>query len=332
MAAIETVTGPVQAGELGTTLVHEHLRTRDEAVLAQWPGSPTFGGIPERAIGPGEDYDAAVEAASAAVELGVRTICDPTAMFLGRDVEMMRRVSERTGLQVVACTGIYTYDHLPPFFISRDPDQIADLFVADIERGIQGTPIKAAFIKCAADEPGVTENVEKVHRAAARASLRTGAPIMAHSRPASDTATRQIEIFEEEGVAPEKVQIAHCGDSADADYIEGLLERGVYAGLDRYGLEMFLPYERRQAATLALLERGHAERLLLSADSCATLDWFPPEACEQMLAAGLVRDWNIRIVPERVIPDLREAGVGDEAIETMTVANPVAWLTGERPT
>jgi len=184
------------------------------------------------------------------------------------------------------------------------------------------------LIKCAADEPGVTENVEKVHRAAARASLRTGAPIMAHSRPASETGPRQVEIFEQEGVDPAKVQIAHCGDTADVDYIERLLERGVYVGLDRYGLEMFLPYEQRQATTLALLERGHAERIFLSADSCATLDWFPPEAAAAMLDAGLAKDWDIRIVPGRVLPELREAGVDEGTIETVMVRNPVAWLTG----
>ncbi len=328
MATVETVTGAVDVGALGTTLIHEHLLNRDEAVFVQWPSAESFGGLPERSIGPGEEYDAALEAARAAVELGVRTIADPTAMFLGRDAGFMRRVSEATGLQVVACTGIYTYDHLPPFFISRDPDQIAEMFVGDIEQGIQGTEIKAAFIKCAADEPGVTENVEKVHRAAARASLRTGKPIMAHSRPASETGPRQIEIFEEEGVDPAKIQIAHCGDTDDLDYIERLLDRGVYVGLDRYGLEMFLPYEQRQATTLALLERGHAERMFISADSCATIDWFPAAAAEQMLAAGLAKDWDIRIVPARVIPDLRRAGMTGEQLETMTVRNPAAWLTG----
>src|SRR5262249_4582926 len=121
---IETVTGPIDAAQLGTTLTHEHLRARDEAVHDQWPQAQTFGGIPQRSIGPGEDYDAAVEAAKAARELGVDSICDPTAMFLGRDVGFLRRVAEQTGLQVVACTGIYTYDHLPTFFASRDPDQI----------------------------------------------------------------------------------------------------------------------------------------------------------------------------------------------------------------
>ena len=170
-------------------------------------------------------------------------------MFLGRDVAFMRRVAEETGLQVIPCTGIYTYDYLPTFFASRSADQIADLYVHDIEVGIQDTEIKAAFIKCAADEPGVNENIEKLHRAAARASVRTGAPIMAHSRPASDTAPRQIEIFMEEGVEPSKVQIAHTGDTDDLDQIERILETGVWIGLDRYGLEMYLPYDQRQATT-----------------------------------------------------------------------------------
>ncbi len=329
MATIETVTGRIDSAELGTTLVHEHLRTRDEAVHDQWPDVPTSGGIPEREIGPGGEHEAALEAAAAAIALGVRSICDPTAMFLGREIEFMRAVSEQSGLQVVPCTGIYTYDHLPPFFLSRTPDQIADLFCSDIERGIQRTEIKAAFIKCAADEPGVTENIEKVHRAAARASLRTGAPIMAHSRPASETAPRQVEILLEEGVDPAKVQIAHTGDTDDLDYIERVLETGVWIGMDRYGLEMYLPYENRNRTVLALLERGYADRMFLSADSCGTIDWFPQELIEQMLAAGMAKDWDIRIVHEKVIPDLREGGMTDEQLERMLVANPVAWLAGD---
>jgi phosphotriesterase-related protein len=329
MATIETVTGPIDAGELGTTLIHEHLIASDEAVHAQFPRAGTFGGIPERAIEPGGEYGAAVEAAEAAVGLGIKSICDPTAMFLGRDVDFMRRVSEQTGLQVVACTGIYTYDHLPSFFASRDPDQIAELFVADIEEGIQGTEIKAAFIKCAADEPGLTENVEKLHRAAARASAQTGAPIMAHSRPASDTGPRQVEIFESEGVDPATVQIAHTGDTDDLDYIERLLDRGVYIGLDRYGLEMYLPAAQRDPTVLALLERGHAERMFISADSCATLDWFPANVIEQLLAAGAAKDWDIRNVPEQVLPRLREGGMTEDQERTLMVENPVRWLTGE---
>src|SRR4030095_16628518 len=164
-----------------------HVPPANAPVHNQWPSAGVAKEDPPHEGAPGEDYEIAVREAKAAVELGIKTIGEPTAMFLGRDVEFMRRVSEETGLQMIPCTGIYTYDYLPQFFLNRDPDQIADLFVHDIEEGIQGTEIKAAFIKCAADEPGVNENIEKVHRAAARASVRTGAPIMAHSRPASHT-------------------------------------------------------------------------------------------------------------------------------------------------
>ena len=327
MATVESVTGPIDAEDLGATLIHEHLRTRDDAVHFQWPSAGTVREDPPHAVEPGGDYDEAVKAARQAIELGIKTIAEPTAMFLGRDVTFMRRVAEESGLQVIPCTGIYTYDYLPVFLTTRNADQIADLYVHDIEVGIQETDIKAAFIKCAADEPGVNENIEKLHRAAARASLRTGAPIMAHSRPASDTATRQIEIFEEEGVEPSKIQIAHTGDTDDLDQIERILDKGVWIGLDRYGLEMYLPYENRQRTTRALLERGYADRIFLSADSCATIDWFPPEAIEQMIAAGMAKEWSIRIVPEKVLPELRESGMSEEQERTMMVENPVSWLT-----
>jgi phosphotriesterase-related protein len=204
---------------------------------------------------------------------------------------------------------------------------MADLFVHDIEEGIQGTDIKAAFLKCAADEPGVTPNVEKVHRAVARASVRTDTPIMAHSRPASETGPRQVEIFLEEGVPPERIQIAHTGDTDDLDYIEGLLEKGVYIGMDRYGLELFLPFEQRNATVMALLERGYAERMFLSQDFCATIDWYPPEVGKQLLESGAAKDWSMTLVHDQVIPTLRDAGMTDEQLQTMLVANPKRWLT-----
>jgi phosphotriesterase-related protein len=316
MATVESVRGPIEADDLGLTLVHEHLRFRDEAVADQWP----------HLYDENEEHTSALEAARAALANGVKTICEPTVMFGGRDVRFLRRISEEAGLQVIASTGIYSYDYLPHFFQNRDADAMAECFAHDIEQGIQGTEIKAAFLKCAADEPGVTDGVEKVHRAVARASARTGAPIMAHSRPASETGPRQVDIFEEEGVEPSKVQIAHTGDTDDLDYIERVLERGVFIGMDRYGLELFLPMERRNATVSALLERGYADRMLLSQDFCATIDWFPEETEEQLLASGMVKDWSMTLLFEQVIPTLREGGMTDQQLDTMLVENPKRWL------
>jgi phosphotriesterase-related protein len=319
MASVETVQGPVEAADLGVTLAHEHLRFRDESVVEQWP--TRYDDVADRAT--------SVQAVKDAASRGVRTIFDATVMYGGRDMAWMAGISEETGVNVVASTGIYTYDNLPQYFINRTEDQIAEHFVADIETGAQGTSIKAAFLKCAADEPGVNANVEKIHRAVARASVQTGAPIMAHSRPASNTGPRQVEIFEEEGVDMSRVVIAHCGDTDDLDYIEGLLAKGVYVGLDRYGLNIFLPTAQRNATTIELLRRGHAERLHVSQDYCATIDYFPAEVAEAMLASEGFDNWSMTMVFDQVLPVLRDAGVLDDAVEhTLFVDNPRRWLTG----
>jgi phosphotriesterase-related protein len=318
MASVETVQGAVEAEQLGLTLVHEHVRFRDEAVAVQWPNR-----YDEQL-----ELDAALLAVNAAKDRGVQTIVDPTAMFGGRDVHFMKRVADETGVRIVACTGIYSYDYLPHYFENRDVDVMADHFVEDIEVGIQGTQIKAAFLKCAADAAGVTEHVEKIHRAVARASIQTGAPIMAHSMPAVGTGPRQLEIFAEEGVEMGKVQIAHCGDSEDVEYIQGLIDSGVYVGLDRYGLEMYLPMEKRNATAAELLKRGHAKQLMISQDFCASIDWFPPEAEEMFETAGAIRNWSMTLVFDEVVPALRELGAMDDAsFETIFNDNPRRWLT-----
>jgi phosphotriesterase-related protein len=315
MPTVETVTGPVEADELGLTLVHEHFRFVDEAARAQFP----------RLYDEQAEWEAAIADARAVVGHGVETVVDPNAMFGSRDAEFSRRVARESGLNVILATGIYTYDHLPVLFLTRGEDQIADLYVADIEGGMQDTDVKAAFIKCAADAPGMTPNVEKLHRAAARASLRTGRPIMAHSQPASGTGLEQMRIFEEEGVDAAKVQIAHTGDTDDLDYIERLLDRGCWIGMDRYGLDLYLPTDRRNATVLALLERGYADRMMLSQDYCSTIDWFPPEVAEHLKATEAA-DWSMTFLFEQAIPALRAGGMTDDQLDTMMIANPRTWL------
>ena len=318
MSTVQTVQGPVAGEELGVVLAHEHVRFRDEAVAAEWP---------DRYDAQAE-LDAALAAVLAAKSRGVQTIVDPTAMFGGRDVRFMKRVADETGVRIVACTGIYSYDYLPHYFENRDIDVMAEHFVTDLQGGVQGTTIRAAFLKCAADAHGVTEHVEKIHRAVARASVQTGAPIMAHSMPAVATGPRQVEIFEQEGVDLGRVQIAHCGDTDDVGYIEQLIDRGVYVGLDRYGLEMFLPIDKRNATAAELLRHGHAERLMISQDYCATIDWFPAEAEAVFESQGAIRNWSMTLVFDEVVPTLREQGVmDDQTFDTVFVENPKRWLT-----
>jgi phosphotriesterase-related protein len=315
MAVVETVNGPIDVEQFGRTLIHEHFRAADEATRFQFPHL-----YDEQA-----EWDAAIADANAVKGHGITTVVEPSALFLTRDAAFSKRVADESGLQIILATGVYTYDHLPQVLRNRNEDQLADIFVHDIENGIQGTGIKAAFIKCAADEAGITPNVEKVHRAAARASNRTGKPIMAHSRPASGTGPEQMRIFAEEGVDPAKVQIAHTGDSDDLDYIEALLETGCYIGLDRWGIDIYLPTELRHRTAIDLLERGYADRMFIAQDFCSSIDWFPREV-QEYLKENEVPDWSMTFLFEEVIPELKERGMTDEQLDQMMVENPKAWL------
>src|SRR5437588_256090 len=109
MATVETVGGRIDAGELGLTLIHEHFFSSDEAVTAQWPHVRDYD----------REFQLAVETAQAVKSHGVKTVVEPTAMLLGRDVRASQRLAQESGLQIIVCTGVYTYDHLPQFLLNR---------------------------------------------------------------------------------------------------------------------------------------------------------------------------------------------------------------------
>jgi phosphotriesterase-related protein len=314
MPQIETASGPVDDADLGLMLAHEHLTLVTEQVHAQFPHL-----YDDEAI-----FEAAVEQVSNAMEHGVKTIVEPSCMDIGRDVHLAKRVADATGIQLVMCTGVYGqhYTFLPQYFQNRDPQALADAFLHDIETGIQGTDVKAAFLKCAVDEPGVTPDVERVLRAVAQVSQQTGRPIMAHSQPSTRRGLDIMDVFDDEGIDPKKVQIAHTGDTDDLDYIEELLARGPWIGMDRYGLDMFLPTDKRNATVIELCQRGYADRMTLSQDACGTMDWFPPE-----LKPELAPEWDFTFLWRGVLPALSDGGVSDDQIDTMMRDNPRAWLT-----
>jgi len=298
--------------------VHEHVRVRDEAMAAQFP----------HLYDEAAELAAAVDAVSAAMARGVRTIADPAVMGLGRDVRFSEQVVAATGITLVMATGVYTYAHLPEHLVNRDVDYLADLFVHDITEGIQGTQVRAGFLKCATDAPGINDNVEKVLRAVARAHRRTGVPIMTHSHPASGQGLAQMAILTDEGVDPAHVLIGHSGDTDSADYLLRLLDLGCFIGMDRYGLAppFGIATEWRNWTVAELCARGFADRMMLSHDACATIDWFPREVVGQLFPK-----WTTTYLFDEVIPDLRVRGVTDAQIDQMLVANTRRWLEPVAP-
>jgi phosphotriesterase-related protein len=196
------------------------------------------------------------------------------------------------------------------------PDPMIDMFVGDITGGIAGTGVRAAFLKCAIDEPGMTPDVERVLRAVARAHRHTGAPITVHTHPGTKQGLEAKRILDEEGVDPRRVVLGHSGDTTDADHLSELADAGFLLGMDRFGLDLILPFTDRVDIVAEMVRRGYAGQLVLSQDACCYIDWIDPAL------KAAVPNWNYLHIHRDVLPALGERGVSDEQIRQMLVDNP----------
>lgn len=306
MPAVNTVSGPIDTADLGFTLMHEHILTQSPGVKENFP-------VMDRHA----EMESAVAKLKAVMERGVRTLVDLTPGDW-RDIPFVKEAAARSGMQIVVATGLYW--EVPYYFrgtSGRSVDYIASLFVRDIQEGIMDTGVKAAVIKCATGETGLTRDAERALRAAARAHRSTGVPISTHSHAASQGGLAQQDVFESEGVDLGRVVIGHSGDTDDIDYLRRLCDRGSYIGMDRFGIDIFLANDRRVAAVVRMCELGYSEKMVLSHDAACYFDWTHPD-----LRKKLMPDWNYNHLPDNVIPALRQAGVSEEQIRTMTVDNP----------
>ncbi len=312
MATVETVLGPIDVSELGVTLSHEHVMVSEGLEYRYYPWLFDIEQTKRVAIRRWTEAKAA----------GVDAVVDLTTPDLGRDLAFVREVSLASGVHVVAATGVWR--DIPRSFWHRDPDEIAAIFVREIEVGIDDTGVKAAVIKVANDREGVTPEGERVLRGAARALKRTGRPISTHSYAPGRVGARQVEIFAAEGAPMDRIAIGHSDDTIDLDYLESLLKAGVYLSMDRFeeGEWPGSPtWTERVATVKALVARGWAHRIMLGHD-------YPPP----FVPAGQEADRdapNPYVFLQTVaIPALRSMGVGDDAIELMTRRAPAQFLAG----
>ena len=317
MSTVNTVTGPVDTADFGFTLSHEHVGTNAAGLRHTYPQFIDRDGIREQSIA----------AMKAVYEDGVRTIIDVSTFDLGRDVQLIREVAEESGMQIVVATG----NHLavPRPFGDVSPDAIAPLYIQEIEEGIEGTGIKAGIIKVASDRGGITPPQEVVLRAAARTQKATGVPISTHTWSPDRVGEAQVNILEEEGVDLDRVYIGHSNDDTDLEYLLGLLNRGVWLGLDRYpgGQTAGTPnWEQRTEIAKALMDAGFTHRIMLSHD------YSVPKArhgAEVQEARRRANPDAYNFIPRYVLPRLKELGASDEEIRQITVENPRRFFEGQ---
>jgi len=320
MMLVETVRGPVASERLGRTLMHEHIFVLDPAMLRSYG----------TAWGPAYwDEDREVERAVANLrrlkDAGFQSLVDPTVPGVGRWVPLVQRVNEQVDFNILVATGYFSLAELPLFLRMRSAEQISQLFVRDLRDGVDGTEVKAAFLKFAVEELGLIGDVPLLLEAVALAHHATGAPIMVHTDSVTRSGLLALEALQRDGVDPGRVVIAHAGDSDDLDYLRAMADTGAVLGFDRLPGEHRIPLTRRVAAMATLIGQGYADRIHLSNDGASFLDFTAghPELADLHFEGDYLFAW------ETVVPMLRAAGVSAEQIDQILVRNPVRFFDPE---
>ncbi len=255
MPFARTVLGDIAPEELGIVYAHEHLVIHGGRAVQLFPDFELA------------DVDKAVAELAPVQAMGLRTVVDAMPADLGRDVLMLAEIARRSGVNVIAPSGLHheRYYHDRHWSVRLSADEIADLFVADISDGIdeldycgpivKRTPHRAGVMKIAGSTDGPSKRDEKVFAAAAMAQHRTGCPILTHCEGGTG-ALEQVEILVKHGGDPAHIVLSH---------VDKIVDRAVHAGHRRDrcqgGVRPGLPLGRQGERHPAAARVGRAGRL-----------------------------------------------------------------------
>lgn len=298
MTILHTTLGPRRRDELGLVLPHEHL-----FVDLRTPDVP----------GHGEAESADVVALMAprmqeALERGVTAIVECSTGGVGRRVGHDLAVSRATGMPIVVAAGLYREPWIPAWAREVDDDALEEHVRQELTQGIDGTDVVAAWVKLSAGDDGMTTLEERVLRASARAARKIGALIGSHT-VAGRVVLDQLAVLSEEDFPLERFLWIHTQVEQDQALHREVAERGAWIEYDHLGT---VPTADVVGLVDGVLEAGHERRLLLSHDA----GWYDPA----LPGGGSPRPWTA--LTDDVLPALRERGVPEHTIRSLTVDNP----------
>jgi phosphotriesterase-related protein len=254
MRKIRTILGDIEPNKLGFTYTHEHLICSPPAwKLTQDPDLEL------------SEVEKAIEELKRFYSFGGRSLVEGTTIDYGRDVEKLRTIAEQSPVHIIVTTGFNKSSYYPSWIKEKTIDDLAELFVTEITRGIGNTSLKAGQIKVGSSYNIITKDEEKVTRAAARAQKITGAPIWVHTENGT-MGLEQIKILREEGADLTKVAIGHSDRNPDPSYHLSILKTGAYISFDQIGKIKYHSDNLRVDLIKNVLAHGYEDRLLISGD------------------------------------------------------------------
>ena len=300
---VNTVNGPLACEDMGFTLPHEH-------IIVDWNGGD--GKSMER-YDPGEVFTIMYPYLREIRLLGTQTFVDCTPPYLGRDVMVLRRLSIATGLNIITNTGFYERPKAPAFAMTASEEELADMFVKEIQGGIGDTGIYPGFIKIGVSNEGpMTDHDRRLVAAACRAHIETGLTINSHTFQGT-SALEEIDIIEREKVDPSKFVYVHAGFDPDVNYNIQAAERGVWIEFDSIRADT---RDKHVERILTMLDKGFEDQLLISQDR----GWYTVGAEK----GGGINAYSY--LQNVFLPYLLEKGIDEKLIYKLTVTNPARAL------
>jgi len=295
---IRSVLGDISPKEFGPALVHEHI------LVSHAPAHDSENIKYDR----DEVFEVMLPFLIEIRRLGVKGLAECSTAYMGRDVIVLRRLSEASGIHILTNTGFFLEPYIPKHVFRNSIDEIAEKWIYEIEKGIDGTEVRAGFIKIAL-EPGRIEGVyEKIIRAAARCSISTGAVIACHME-SGKAAMLVSDIIKEEGAESNRLIFVHADSEENLDYHLEAVKRGLWIEYDRISQQTS---ERSLRLVRFISEKGFEDQLLLSQDS----GWY---------SIGQPRGGNIRgysYLVKNFIPLMKKQGFNNDLIDKIMVDNP----------
>jgi phosphotriesterase-related protein len=303
---IETVTGAVPASELGPTLIHEHVLVDFVGAAAASPSR-----YDSRAV-----FAIALPHLQRVGRLGCRTLVECTPAYLGRDVHLLRRLSEASGLRILTNTGYYGAANdkfVPAHAYTETAEQLAARWIREREHGIDGTGIKPAFMKIGVDEAPLSAIDSKLLRAAALTHARTGLPIASHTTTGA-AAWEELDVLERNGVAASAFIWVHAHAEPDTSFHRRAGRRRAFVEFDGISPESVA---KHVDLVRRMKDDGLLDRVLVSHDA----GWY--HVGEP--AGGEFRPFDTLFTT--FVPALKNAGFSDADVHQLLVDNPGRALT-----
>lgn len=304
---VNTVNGSIPSARLGETLIHEHFLVdfigADKISFDRWNRT--------------EVVQKVLPYLLEAKQAGIKSVFDCTPDFLGRDVVLLKMLSEQSGIQIITNTGYYGAvgnKYLPQWALSETAEKLAERWINEFKKGIAGTSVKPGFIKIGVDGDGsLSELHKKLVRAAAITHLKTGLTICSHTGPAR-AALEQLAILQEMEVNPSAFVWVHAQSESDKSNHVNAARLGAWISLDGIGWGDFESYAD---SIVRLKNESLLDRVLISHDA----GWYKPGETAGGEFKGYTNIFN------ELLPRLRQKGFSESDFDQLLITNPAEAMS-----